>query len=96
MTEDCISRAEAIEISNLLVDNMDICEALKKLPSVQPKPRKGKWIPLYDYDGTRTYEEMYGKLSKCPFCEATDFEGKYCWQCGARLEESEVSDEDSN
>ena len=35
--EDCISRAEAIKISKWLVDNMDICEALKKLPSVQLK-----------------------------------------------------------
>ena len=94
--EDCISRERAEMCLTADITDMTMGEyismvgkRLKALPSVQPKPRERKWIPLYDDDGTRTYEEYYGKTSECPFCGAVDYESKYCPNCGNRLEENE-------
>ena len=61
--------------------SQDVYDALEKLPSVQPRKGKGKWIDHYMDEG---YVE-------CPFCHsATNCDGNkdelhYCFSCGAEL-----------
>ena len=100
--EDAISRKAVMDyIKDCTIDlgyengTYMVLDAISKLPSAQPKPREGKWILVYDSDGSRTYEEYYGKTSKCPFCGAVDYESKYCPNCGKRVEKGEVSDDNS-
>lgn len=51
---DCISRAEAVRIASGYCHWANVADELKKLPSVQPKP-KTEWIPVSEKlpeDGT--------------------------------------------
>ena len=84
--KDAISREDVIKLVEcsgydlqFRTDNADMCDDVRKLPSVQPS-RKGHWRD-YSEDG---YVE-------CPFCEhATNCEDNidelhYCFYCGAEL-----------
>ena len=89
--EDCISREQALRIAELSISEGYGWQKMQLsiLPSVQPKPRKGKWIPLYDDDGTHTYEEYYAAVYQCPFCGIKDIKNNFCPNCGADMRESE-------
>ena len=85
LTNDCISRQEAIDAINGVLVEDDACKvwfrlALQNLPSAQPERKKGKWI---DYS-----DEGY---VECPFCHsATNCDGNkdelhFCFSCGADM-----------
>lgn len=88
LCEDAVSRKAAIAqmqglpkwdgiIADSCVDFEDVISVLENkenLPSVTPKQRTGKWIKV-----TNT-------LYKCNRCEAVQFKGHFCKDCGAKME----------
>lgn len=86
VSEDAISRAEAIEcISELPLDEVIIKQALKTLPSVIPKPKEGEWII------DEPEEIGYGTIYECPYCkyEVEFVPTNYCPNCGSRMKGEE-------
>ena len=98
--EDCISRQQAIDKMQELEDEDDemygcsipegfdgkrAIEALKALPSVQPKPKTGHWI--WDYGYATCNQCGYTRDSKDN--EGQDIPDNYCPNCGARMEKTE-------
>lgn len=93
--EDCISLNKLDDIITKAIDdseNQTECQTLRwvldvmsELPSVQPQPKRGKWIPTNDYVTT-----AYGSLDyyRCSCCgEDSLEEGDYCPNCGADMRE---------
>ena len=93
-SQDAISREAVKEIINDIRDCISvegycaILERLKKLPSVTPSRRKGRWIKSRDCYGNNHFT--------CPFCEhdiatkAENWDDNYCPNCGAEMESEEV------
>ena len=86
---DCISRQAAIdeiewEEEYGRIDTSKAIDCLKKLPSVEPERKTGKWI---------VYEDCEGKTRTCT-CNLCGYEtGEYTWvnpnyceNCGAKME----------
>lgn len=81
---DLISRQAAIVAitwwnrNNGMISKQDAVKCLRKLPSVEPERKTGKWID--------------GKCNKCgthaPFWEmaTTYYCSEYCPKCGAKME----------
>jgi len=64
----------------------DIKEKLKQLSPVTPQPKMGHWISYWD-------EEARCHVYKCPECgNKQPFDTKCCWECGARLDVSDIND----
>ena len=84
MSDDLISRQAAID--SLLealydldeydfVDKVFIEEELKRVPSIQPEQRTGRWIPNRHTDSAL--------CSECGKCYGDDY--KFCPNCGAKM-----------
>ena len=100
--EDCISRAEVLDIINFedewLFDanshNADtkiafstIKSKISEMPSVTPKPKMGKWIQTKDEcEGINFYNFSF-ECSECG--REYSFKHKYCPNCGTRMESEE-------
>jgi len=69
--------------SENLISVTDAMNALRKVPSVHVKQKKGRWIPIDD-------PSITGRCSVCGFeshlCEDDVYGYDYCPNCGARLE----------
>lgn len=85
MSDDLISRQAAIDyLLDALydldeadyVDKEFIEEELKRVPSVQPKQKTGRWIPNKHTDTVL--------CSECKKCYGDDY--KFCPNCGAKME----------
>ena len=93
--EDAISREDVIKLVEcsgydlqFRTDNADMCDDVRKLPSVTPSRRKGHWIAVYQGDEIINY--------RCSECELGDTNGStnlygwdYCRRCGAEMESEE-------
>ena len=87
---DVISREAAILLASIATLSVDeTVEAIKRLPSVQPKQKTGHWIDDTKYGGTECSEcgkwYLHTTIAKN--------EIMYCPECGARME-SEDADSD--
>jgi len=104
--EDTISRQAVLDatvkrnsiwnkITNSKGENLE--EIILQLPPVTPQQKTGHWIEKDGFDG-----DVYYDCSACgeSFClidgTPTDNLYNYCPNCGAKMEESEVSDANSN
>lgn len=90
---DCISRQAVEEIINDIRDCISvegywaILERMKKLPSVTPKQKVGKWIYT---KAVSTGEIIWSECSVCGEGEhGCAKRMKYCHNCGAQMEEGE-------
>ena len=79
--DDVVKMWERIRIINII----------NKLPSAQPKPRKGKWIPIgeIDADGNQYYN---CSACQCGETHSPKVEVYYCWNCGADMREEKTDD----
>ena len=102
ITKDCISREAVIERINKqrkgLNPNVfsqdkigdcayEICiDFIKRIPSVTPQPKVGKWIKTYEPNDAEPFI-----LWKCSECQNVGCgkRTKYCPNCGAYMAESE-------
>lgn len=91
--EDAISRKAALEAILIrlpdfcgdeggnLVDRNEAASAIRNLPSVTPKQKKGKWNIL-------GYDDPSVRLYKCSECHMTiTLKFNYCPNCGAKMVE---------
>lgn len=84
-----ISREAAIDIASGYCHPANIADELRKLPSVQPERKKGKWIRWYEEieSGSCTDYIPHCKCSEC----GTDINArsslfiKFCPYCGADM-----------
>ena len=91
--DDTISRADAIDEIARWIGYLDddmigrIQLGLKRLPSVQPERKKGKWVHSTVYTDNRGCEFAKCKCSNCGHEEfAISYNvthGKYCPNCGS-------------
>lgn len=92
--EDCISRAEAIEINEKYHGQMpndinyQIWQELNELPSIQPKPKTEHWILADEQNKEDVENDNYRFI--CSECQCSDIHAKgtivpYCWNCGAKM-----------
>ena len=83
LATDCISRQAAIHIASGYCHPTNIAKELAKLPSVQPKRMRGKWIDVND-GKWNTIEVL-----KCSVCGEIDNRmyktDKFCPNCGANM-----------
>lgn len=83
---DLISRQAAFDeiiwnSDNGVIDAKVAIEALRKLPSVEPERKPGKWKIISTLQSTR------GFFAECSNCKEIVFGGgKYCKECGAKME----------
>ena len=92
VSEDCISRAKALEIYSDLYwmderllnfkDELDkVYEKLRNAPSVVPKPKEGEWI----YIDEPIIGNPYGRY-RCSECELEEpHETDFCPNCGCDM-----------
>ena len=94
--EDCISRQAAIrwvktECNPYGKPTLDfesgkkIIKYLKRMPSVIPQQKVGRWINAYP-DIEPDPMLMYGICSKCGFEQGISDKLNYCSNCGAKME----------
>ena len=85
-TADLIERQAAIDVIEAgrltkLIDAETAVNGLRALPSVQPEPKEGEWIPVthgrggYECNRCREYAPTYHK----------EFLPSYCPNCGAKM-----------
>ena len=85
-TSDTISRQAAIDVASGYCHPANIAKELAKLPTAQPEPKEGHWIPHESPDGGEQYE-----CSRCgvlwEFNDGTpeDNEAYFCPKCGAKM-----------
>ena len=90
---DCISRADAIRVASGYCHPSNVAKELAKLPSVTPQePKTGHWIFVGEENKEETKAGNFRYV--CSECGFSDVHGKsiyvpYCWQCGAKMAESE-------
>lgn len=101
MLNECVNRDKAIVQLNHLKSDWDddwniairkCIEAIKKLPSVSPQPKMGKWLPI-EYDGYADGSPVWDKweCSECG-CEHNGDEeslSAFCPDCGRKMEVGE-------
>ena len=89
--EDCISRQAVMDIAEgYTMINKCIVDKVKKLPSIQPKPKTGHWIDI-----------MVGDMpaQACDQCNTfyplayTGGGHNYCPNCGAKMVEPQESED---
>lgn len=80
LSEDCISREEVMKLLEK-EDWADTVFGVMDLPSVTPKPKKGKWIITYP-DGARVF-----KCNQCNEYASIHHVTNYCPNCGAYMKE---------
>ncbi len=76
---DCVSRQAIMELPRYttFVGEIVYLDGIKALPSVQPKPKMGHWIPT----GKPFYDWA------CDQCNRTEPDkSNYCPHCGAKME----------
>jgi len=81
--EDCISREQAVYVASGYCEPQNIADELRKLPSVTPQPKRGKWIELKNTHGTTI-------ALRCPICKKSPMRGirsDFCPSCGADMRE---------
>lgn len=90
-SDDCISRKETIEEIDELIKCFigiqgdmgssinSVRELIKSLPSVEPKPKKARWIECGINYWVCSNDGCIG--------ECFGHKDKYCNECGARMEE---------
>ena len=88
---DLLSRQAVIKAIYDNNDRLNIAQAIRELPSVNPQePKTGCWEYGYAFaDG------KYGKCSECKEIIKCIYPMHYCPNCGARME-SEDKDASSN
>lgn len=66
---------------------MDFCGWLDDAPTIEPKRKTGKWLPIIESDEFGEPYQAGVYCSECGFqsCSVDN----YCSNCGARLEEGE-------
>lgn len=90
MAENCVNR-EDVKIRMIkygfLAPDMTVTEFVEDIPSVQPQPKTGHWIPDVDRWGDIvTTVNGY----RCSECNAFNTDkDNYCPQCGAKMEVEE-------
>lgn len=91
--EDCISRQAAIDVVKKWFDlielNSDICvDGLISLPSVQPQPKKGKWIEVEGVYGVKNGMYECSECGRVIFLddEESPYEDYPFCHCGAKME----------
>lgn len=95
-SEDCISRQAAIDVVKKWFDlielNSDICiDGLISLSTVQPQPKKGKWVerygevPIYNAGGFTETKHIGWICSECKELEPRI--ARFCPNCGADMRE---------
>lgn len=88
---DCISREAVLDLFAEKCDTLrpyhEVWKAVKKLPSVEPERKRGKWIKVVDEKTDNSTTWHY----KCSLCESrkgwADYD--YCPNCGAKMEVSD-------
>ena len=81
-SDDCISRNDVIDAfgnSNAYYTSDYIVKIIKSLPSVEPKPKKARWIECGINYWACSNDGCTG--------ECFGHKDKYCNECGARMEE---------
>lgn len=89
--KDCISREDAIKQCGFGMTSLLIAGCLRRLPSVTPQPKIGKWINKYAEDGCGE-RYSYWACSECGRGEGFNLaniedvlsEYPYC-HCGAKM-----------
>lgn len=91
---DLISRQAAYDeiiwnSDNGLIDAKVAIEALRKLPSVEPERKTGKWILLDECANEGWYcDQCHKKVFRADFSN-TMKKYKFCPNCGAKMEVEE-------
>lgn len=87
MAEDCVSRVNALEglyETDLKGGQLAVAfEAIEKLPSVTPQPKRGKWEVIrkeYEFMGGIVNEPQGCKCSNCG--GIVKFKSDFCPNCG--------------
>ena len=74
------------EFNHYLAGLMDGELAIKELPTIQPEPKKGHWIPHESIDGGIQYEcSECGVLWEFNDGSPEDNEAYFCPKCGTRM-----------
>ena len=83
--EDCISREQAVNEINkkVLCHTYEAREIIEKLPSVQPQPKRGKWMRPYKFSAIYECSLCYKQI---PITDGF-YEFYYCPNCGADMRE---------
>ena len=97
--EDCISREKAINQCGFGMTSLLIADCLRRLPSVTPQPKMGKWINKYAEDACGE-RYSYWACSECgrdvgfnlANIEDVLSEYPYC-HCGAKMVEPQESED---
>jgi len=84
-TPETFSKLSYVEKSR--VDELDAAiSTLVNLPSVQPEPKEGHWIPHETPDGGEQYEcSLCGVLWEFNDGTPEDNEAYFCPNCGAKM-----------
>ena len=95
MAEDCVSREQAINEINkkVLCHTYEAREIIENLPSVQPQPKRGKWIDTGMWLEGRKYGKEHGEMIdaySCEYCGYSQYyKTNFCPNCGADMREVE-------
>lgn len=95
MSGDLISRQAAIEAIYDNKDRLNIAQAIRELPSVNPQePKTGHWIEKDGFDGDVYYDcsecgESWTTIEGTPWQNGMD----YCPNCGCRMVEPQTESE---
>lgn len=87
--EDCISRKQAINEINkkVLCYTYEAREIIENLPSVQPQPKRGKWIKANGEENLAlwTCDQCGCKIYSETECDRKKFHA-WCGKCGCRMD----------
>ena len=97
--DDLISRQKAIDAINNVIGNKTIfnkfitkiiINAIKSLPSVEPKPKNGRWIgkttrSVFGSDAPRWNDRVGYICSECQHEVGEGENTKYCPNCGSKM-----------
>ena len=85
--EDCISREQAVYVASGYCAPQNIADELRKLPSVTPQPKRGKWIKA---NGEENLAIWTCDQCGCKIYSETEHDRKkfhsWCGKCGSRMD----------